>query len=161
MKRFPLVLSAVIMASVATAAEFDPSQFGLPGRPDPVYCSFWKNAAEGSKKFWKCSNGKVYFGEKNIWGIDGEPPLPTPPEDPTIKLKDGVLLRVRTVADRPYCEQKGRRHYCSTYFTPSFNYLMTSGTDQCEYLGPRIAAQEYVKYRELSIAVKIEWDCQG
>ncbi|MCS4090188.1 hypothetical protein [Rhizobium sp. BK176] len=169
-----LMISAVA-ASAAQAEVFDPEKFGiatfddgLPKPPvkKPFYCEFSRQAAEGKSKVWSCNDGSTRYGEKNVWGekpIEIEP-LVLPPkvtEDPTIHMGKGVLLTLTTVSRPEECFRSGKYRYCERFKVPTFSYALTETKEQCAYLAPRLAARQYVVYRDLGVPVTVTYDCEG
>jgi hypothetical protein len=163
MKRISVSLFAAMISTSAMAEDFDPVKFGLTSEhaEEPTYCSFLRNAVEGKNKVWKCSDGSVRYGETNIWGADGVPTPTKPPEDLAILIDDGVLMTVEVVADQKECRRIGKHHHCDRYSVPTFSYVMTENWGQCEHMAPRLAARQYISYRDLGVPVKITFKCEG
>ncbi|MCV9964105.1 hypothetical protein OIU34_19675 [Pararhizobium sp. BT-229] len=163
MKRTALAILAMTLSTAALAEDFDPAKFGLVPETgtESNYCVFIRKAVEGKSKVWKCSDGTTRYGETNIWGIDGVPRKPEPPEDMTINIDDGVLLTVEVVADQKECRRAGKVRRCSRYSVPDFSYLMTDSRAQCEHMAPRLAARQYIVYRDLGVPAKITFKCEG
>lgn len=151
------------LSTAASAEDFDPAKFGLVPEAETKdnYCVFLRNAVEGNKKVWKCTDGTTRYGETNIWGKDGVPRSPEPPEDMTIHIEDGVLLTVEVVADKEECHRSGRHRHCERYSVPDFSYLMTDSRAECEHMAPRLAARQYIVYRDLDVPTKITFKCEG
>lgn len=159
-----LLVAAISAASPATAEVFDPSEFGLVTTDEASgqFCHFVRNAVEGSKKVWACSDGTTRFHEENIWGSDGiAKTREKPKSDMSVSVEDGSLMTVTVMADRERCYRSGRRSHCERYLLPSVSYLMTDSKSQCEHLAPRLAARQYVMYRDLGVAVEITYGCEG
>lgn len=163
MKRTAVALFSILLSSAAMAEDFDPTKFGLSPEPaeDKKYCWFLRNAVEGKNKVWKCSDGSTRYGETNIWGVDGVPRRPEPPEDMTIQIDDGVMMTIEVVADHTECHRTGKHRHCDRYSVPTFSYVMTKTREQCEHMAPRIAARQYIAYRDLGVPVKITFKCEG
>jgi hypothetical protein len=163
LKRTALAILAMMFSRVAVAEDFDPEKFGLVAKNQNKenYCIFLRDAVEGRKKVWKCTDGSMRYGDTNIWGKDGVPRQPEPPEDMAIKIREGMLLTVEVVADKEECYRSGRHSHCERYSVPNFSYLMTEDKVQCEHMAPRLAARQYIVYRDLGIPTKITFKCEG
>lgn len=173
--KLALITSVLMLVATAVNAEvFDPAAYGLaPARspvekaPEPPFtCEFLRNAVEGPKKVWKCSDGKTRYSEVNMWPSLEESSADLP--EGYVKTKDvpdlnnlesGVLMSMETVVDLEECYRSGRHRRCERFSVPSFTHLMAADREECLRLAEGIAVQQYKSYRRHGVPVSISYRC--
>ncbi|MBY3432882.1 hypothetical protein HFN89_01660 [Rhizobium laguerreae] len=175
MKRTAIAILVSVAAATTHAEVFDPEKFGISKFEEALpklkpqiafYCEFLRSAVEGKEKVWTCSDGSTRFGDKNVWGekpVEARPVVSPPKvtQDPSIRLTSGVLLTLKTVSNPEECYRSGKYRYCERFKVPTFSYALMTAKAQCDYLAPRLAARQYVEYRDLGVPVTITFDCEG
>ena len=167
MKSYILALALLSFSEHAVSAEnFDPRKYGLV--PDETLssgsvaaagftCEFLRDAVEGPKKVWQCSDGTQRYAETNLWARGGTKTEEREvfEEIPDIELDGGILLTIEAVATLKDCTKSG----CRRYPKPSFSYLRVKDREECDRVAPGLAARQYVRYRDLGVPVRISFDC--
>lgn len=170
----PLAVAVGLLAlfAVANAADFNPEKYGLVEPDAPYYkphagleCTFLRNAAEGTKKVFQCSDGSQRFGDKDVWSYPAlKAPEPEKPEianfDPEVTLPGYSYLTLTTWINNRHCwgSKPGK---CHGREVQSFNHMfLPADHATCMIMAEKIAYQEYVAANVSRERINVSYECK-
>jgi hypothetical protein len=162
----------LVLPATVSAVDFDPYKHGLVKpdgytyfKPDPgLDCKFLRDAAEGAKKVFQCSDGSQRFGDSDVWS---RPALKAPePEKaeikdfhPEVSLPGYSFMTITTWIDNRYC-RSSKHGRCRGREVQSFSHMFVPvDYAACMIMAEKISYQEFLQLDQSRDRINISYEC--